>query len=241
MCVSLLLLWLGISQLTERRVWRSYQRALHLTPADITYRSVDVPVGGEGVLLYDVAFPRLGLDLRVDKVLLKRAPHQLMITLYGAHLDVVSSLRQRYADEFEAVLADYSLVRDVFRHPLITLALMDLDEVNGEVRLGWIQKEGQAQLQVEFRDSEGVPVLRSVADMMCPRYQEETLFGFLSGEVSGLTFMIPDGRVLERYRHLARQMNVPLSPELRQAIRTRSPFQMTYFMNQTPLIDFVFP
>ena len=240
-CISLLLLWLGASQLTERRVWRTYQRALHLTPADMTYRSVDVPIGGDGVLLYDVTFPRLGLALKADKVLLKRADHQMMMTLYGARLDVLSSLRQRYADELESVLTAYALPHDVFRHPLITLALMHVDEVSGEVRLGFIQKGEQAQLQMEFRDQEGTPVLRGIMDMVLPSYQEPSLFGFLRGHVSGITFIVPDGRVLERYRRLAQQMNIPLSEEVRQAIRTHVPFQMTYFLNKTPLMDFVFP
>lgn len=104
-----------------------YRNTVALGEDDLSYRSKQLPLFGDGVLFYQVQFNDIPFTHSVDKMSLSINGTDVNITLQGVRFRVDDALRAK--SDLEQSLKTYVPYEHVYTRPLETLALAGVNDV----------------------------------------------------------------------------------------------------------------
>ncbi len=113
------------------KLFKSYQ----LSKNDIHYKNISHSFFGEGLIFYNVTFPKLAIDHLIEKLIVKQQSDFLHVRLINTHIHVLNSLAKNYNINIVQSLSNYEPITDAFQKPLQSLALSNIDEIKLDISL----------------------------------------------------------------------------------------------------------
>lgn len=108
---------------------KEYGQMISLTPASLDYRSVQLPLSGDGLLFYKVKLKELPFPHTIDKMGLDVEGNEIRVTLTGVSFDVNEALRLTKGENLTEDFKAYLPYQSIFTHPLESLALAGIEQV----------------------------------------------------------------------------------------------------------------
>lgn len=117
-----------------------YGKMMAVTDADISYRSKQLPLFGDGLLFYQVQFKDIPFAHHIDKMSIEADESAVKVTLTGVHFNVSDALRAK-GDTLIQSFKEYVPFDSIWTQPLETLALAGVENVKLDARFV-MEKEG---------------------------------------------------------------------------------------------------
>lgn len=200
-CVSIFFLTRGSRLQT---LTAAYAHVAAVADTDISYRSKQLPLFGDGVLFYQVQFKDIPITHRIDKMSVEIEDDQIKVALTGVHFNVSDALRAKtdLVEQFK----NYVPFESVWTQPLETLALAGVETVKADVSFV-MEKEGLTRrILGEVQDKK---LGRALFDFYIPLEENKVSVSQLvrTTVLSG-TFSFEDAGLVEPYLQYTRSLGL---------------------------------
>lgn len=184
----------------------SYEQVVALSPNHLSYRSVRLPLSGNGLLFYKAQLPRLPFAHTIDKMSMKVNGNEVYIGLVGFSFNVKEALRGIYGDNLVDDLKSYVPYQSIFTRPLQSLALAGIENVKLNAKFTLKNTGVSRQITGEVQDKK---IGHAIFNMVLPEnnglvsVDSLTIVPMISGE-----FSFEDIAFEDAYRSYAKSLGV---------------------------------
>lgn len=164
--VVVILLGIFFWRQSEREsLLKQYGDVVGLSDDYITYRSVQLPLFGNGLLFYKVQLKEVSFPISIEKMKVSVDKTQTQINLSGVSFNVSEALRILKADRLLESYKNYVPYQSIWTKPLETLALVGVEEVRLSAQLKIKNLGLERQITGEMMDKK---LGKVVFDMVVP-------------------------------------------------------------------------
>lgn len=192
---------------------------------EMTYQAIGAPWFGDGIVLYQPTFPKLGWPMTVAKIRLIQEADTRTIRLEGITLPVDESLRQHDSATVVARLRDFNPDTDLFTRPLETLAVLNQSVFKGDLTIEMHPQNDKLNLTLTLSQG-GKPTVR--LHFLTRQQSDSSLWGWVrSPLIQGQAEVvdIPLMSALAGY-YAAASLSVP--SDLTRSLRSGTPYVYTF-------------
>lgn len=122
-------------RLQAQKAFNAFLKEAHLKQSDIVYQSREKPFMKEGLILYGVVFPQLKIEHKIRKMIIRKEEEKIILRLQGFQINLPQALNACYGNDFINALKVYKPFEDALRKPLISLGLIGVDTLKGDIVL----------------------------------------------------------------------------------------------------------
>lgn len=231
--VILVLLFLGLAaffmwyQSRSDRILDGYMKIYRFNRSEITFRSLERPLFGDGVILYQVEFPYLSIPVRVEKMVMREEENKLVLNMRGVVVPVLESLRILDAYQIVSIMKAYRPYQDILKRPLESIALTGRDYLKFNLDLTIDLSERPIKVSgslsgKKLLDAQFVAFLQPD-----DRFYRNRLFYFMYGDLVQAFVSVRDNGVLSDYMEYAKQTGVRSPTEWEQIVHTNGELKRT--------------
>lgn len=175
-----------------------YQR-FGFVRADVNYEKVEKKWGEQGLIFYQLEFPKLKVPHHVEKMALSMKENGMTAKLINVHLDVKEAMKKLYTSKEVQALNDYIPYRDFFDRILTSLAVMGIDEFIGDILINTTYSDLKTmdfEIQVNQNNQSTIKMTGVVHIPLIGAHQLSDLW---QGQVKALDIQIQNKSRLKQY------------------------------------------
>ncbi len=205
----------------------AYMKTYRFNRSEVAFRSLERPLFGDGVILYQVEFPYLSIPVRVEKMVMREEENKLVLNMRGVVIPVLESLRILDAYQIVSIMKAYRPYQDILKRPLESVALTGRDylKFNLDVTIDFSDRpikvsgalSGKKLFEAQF-----------VAFVQPDdRFYRNRLFYFMYGDLIQAFVNVRDKGALSDYMEYAKRTGVRAPTEWEKAIHTHGELKRT--------------
>ena len=198
-----------------------YRRTAPFSEQELTYRTASRPLLGDGVVLYQPAFPRLPLRLQAERMSLRLMPTETIMRLH-VNVDVAGSLTDRNSADWTDSIRTHHPPTDFILKPLETLVLLNRDYLKGDLELHMRRQGKNTALTLRFEQN-GRPIL--IVDTVVFDTPSNTLFGWTDGVIRSARVQVVGTDLLRAISGYETAVHYSVPEPLKRALETGSVYQ----------------
>lgn len=222
--ISIIIVFVGLGILFSRLsktedTLKLYQR-YGFVQSDIQYEKVEKKWGQQGLIFYQLEFPKLEVPHHVEKMALSMDNSGIKAHLTNVHLNVKEAMQKLYASKPVQALNDYVPYQDFFDRILTSLAVMGVDEFVGDILLNTTYSDIKTmdfELQVHQNKKASLTVTGVIHLPIVGTHQLSDLW---QGQVKKLDVQVQNQTQLKQYIDYAKSRKIQMPESFKNGIMT---------------------
>ena len=188
-----------------------------LVQSDIKFEKVEKSWGEQGLIFYQVQFPFVNLPIKANKMKIHLSDEGMKLHLNNATINVTEGLNKIYGSQIMNNLNTYVPYKDFLNKILTSLALMGIDEFNGDIAVNTFYNDLKTMnFEIEIKQNQQ-PTIQMNGVIQIPIVGAHQISDLWNGEIASSEIKIKES-LFKNYINYAKSRNIQLPQSIKDGV-----------------------